>query len=158
MDFLIEAMSRPFPKLNTKAHDFEDVQRITRKEHINLTITEYEPNILGYFCTRKTPKRTKRYIVINSLLDDVDRTFIGLHELGHFYLHVPVSSRQYFYCKANAKRTQSKHDAEANAFALIAMIPLWMLIDLETVNFEDIDPKLIPYLKKRAHFYEQYGF
>lgn len=156
MDFLLHRMQKSFPKLNLKAHTFEDVEAAAKKEHINLTVCEYDPEILGYYCTRKTPQRTKKFIVINSLLGATDRTFVGLHELGHYFLHVPVAARDYFYCRRNARLTEAKHDAEANAFALIAMIPLWMLIDHEATEFADLNPGFVQLLIKRKRLFEQY--
>lgn len=150
-------MKRAFPKLNLKAYTYEDVERIATKNRIKITICDYSPDILGYYCVRKTAKRTKRFIVLNSSLDEIGRTFIGLHELAHYFLHVPTSPRQWFYCRRNAIRTHSKHDCEADAFALIAMIPIWMMIDLEASSAEDIHPALAELLIKRKALWEKHG-
>lgn len=156
MHILLTSMKRPFPKLNLKAYTFDDVERIARREHINLTVCDYNPDILGYFCTRKTEKQTKKFIVINSGLDTIGRTFIGLHELAHYFLHVPTSPKQWFYCRRNAERTRSKHDCEANAFALIAMIPIWMMIDLDATGYQDIHPALVDLCVRRKQLWERY--
>lgn len=157
MHILLNRMKHAFPRLNEKAYTFADVERITRRERIKLTICEYDPDILGYFCTRKTPQRTKRFIVINSKLDEVGRTFIGLHELTHYFLHVPGSPKQWFYCRRNAERTRSKHDHEANAFALIAMVPQWMLVDLATTAHETLHPVLSEICVRRQKLFEKHG-
>ena len=157
MNLLLETMTRHFPRLNHRAYGWEDIEQIAARHHIHVTIAEYEPNILGYYCTRKTAKRVKKHIVINAILGAADRTFTGLHELAHYFLHVPVSSREFFFCKRNAKQIISKHDCEANAFALIAMIPLWMLIDAEGAGYQDLDPGLVTFLKKRRAIWEEWG-
>lgn len=157
MHILLNRMKRPFPKLNFHAYTFADVERIAKRERINLTICDYNPDILGYFCTRKTPQRTKKFIVINSKLDEIGRTFIGLHELAHFFLHVPSSPKQWFYCRRMAERTASKHDCEANDFALVAMIPMWMMIDLDATNYQDIHPALMELCVRRKKVWEKHG-
>lgn len=157
MELLLSAAEKHLAGFNRKAHSWEDIEKICKTKHVNLKVCEYGPDVLGYFCIRRTPRRTKRFIVVNSRLDEIDRVFTGLHELGHFFLHEPVSAGHWFYCSRNAKLIQRKHDAEADFFALIAMIPLWMLIDLHAVNFVDIDPRLVPYLKKRLLIYHEFG-
>lgn len=150
-------MKRAFPKLNFHPYTFEDVKIIAKRHHINLTICDYKPDILGYYCTRKTPKRTKRFIVINSLLDDISRNLIGLHELAHHFLHAPTSPRQWFYCRRLAERTASKHDCEADAFALIAMIPFWMLCDLDGSGYQDLHPTLLELCIRRKKLWQEHG-
>jgi uncharacterized protein DUF955 len=160
MHILIDRMKRAaFPKLNQKAYNFSDVERIAKRNRIHLTVCDYNPDILGYFCTRKTPKRTKKYIVINSMLGEIGRTFIGLHELGHYFLHVPVSTRQWFYCRRMAENTRSKHDCEADSFALIAMIPAWMMIDMDASNYESAlyHPALMDLCRRRKALWEKYA-
>lgn len=157
MKLLLETMTRHFPRLNHKAYVWDDVEKIAKRHRINITIASYDPEILGYYCTRRTAKRIKKFIMVNSLLGITDRTFIGLHELGHFFLHVPVSSRQYFFCRRNAHLTESKQDCEANSFALIAMLPLWMLIEADGVNYADMDPGQVRMLHRRKQIWECWG-
>lgn len=157
MNLLLDAMLQHFPKLNRRPYGWEDIELLAKKHRIHLSITRYDPNILGYYCTRKTAKRTKKFIMVNSILDETERTFIGLHELAHYFLHVPVSSRQYFFCRRQALQTEAKHDAEANAFALIAMIPLWMLIDHEGALFTDLEPGFVHLLIRRKRVWEEWG-
>jgi Zn-dependent peptidase ImmA (M78 family) len=150
-------MKRAFPHLNSQPYTFEDVERITRRERIKLTICDYNPDILGYFCTRKTAQRVKKFIVINSRLDTIGRTFIGLHELAHYFLHAPTSPRQWFYCRRIAERTRSKHDCEADAFALIAMLPYWMMIELSSTGYQDLHPALVDLCVRRQKLWEKHG-
>lgn len=157
MELLLRTVEKQLPKFNVKAHTWEDVEKICRQRHVNLKVCEYGPDILGYFCIRRTAKRVKKFIVINSILDEINRTFTGLHELGHYFLHEPVWAGHWFYCSRNARFIQSKHDAEADAFALIAMVPLWMLMDLMAVNFSEIRPELLPLLKRRQILFEEHA-
>jgi Zn-dependent peptidase ImmA (M78 family) len=157
MNLLLDSMLEHFPKLNRRPYGWEDIELITKKHRINLTVTNYNPEILGYYCTRKTAKRVKKFIMVNAILDEMGRTFIGLHELAHYFLHVPITSRQYFYCRRNALQTEAKHDAEANAVALIAMIPLWMLIDHSGAGFDTLEPEFVNLLIRRQRVWESWG-
>jgi len=157
MHILLNRMKRPFPQLNFQPYTFEDVKRIAEKERINLTICDYDDDVLGYYCTRKTEKQTKKFIVINQKLDEINRTFVGLHELAHHFLHIPASARQWLYCSRNANRIHAKNDCEANSFALIAMIPLWMMIDLDATGYQDIDPVLMKFCIQRKKLWEKFA-
>jgi Zn-dependent peptidase ImmA (M78 family) len=149
MHITLNRMKQIFPKLNLISYTFADVERIAKRERINITICRYNPDILGYYCTRRTKRGIKRFIVINSILDETARTFVALHEIAHHFLHEPVSSRQWYYCRRNAERTNSKHDCEADSFALIAMIPASLLLELETMDASEIHPALAELCLKR---------
>lgn len=157
MNLLYERAQYEFPQFNVKAYNFDDVERICKTRRIRLTICKYGPDIRGYYSARKKGKRIERHIVINSILDEINKTFVGLHELGHVVLHQPPGVGQWLCSSSNAKFIECKQDGEADAFALIAMIPLWMLIDLHATNFTDIEPGLIPLLKKRFLLFQDHG-
>lgn len=155
MNLLLNAIERVLPKVNKKAHDFSDVEKIAKRERIKLIITDYPPDILGYYATRSTPKRLKKFIMINArLTSEPERAFVGLHELAHHFFHTPISWRVPFYCRRACELTRSKFDCEADAFALIAMIPEWLLIELSETSFTSIDPALVPFLVRRQKLWE----
>jgi hypothetical protein len=85
----------------------------------------------------------------------IGRTFIGLHELAHYFLHSPTSPKQWFYCRRIAERTRSKHDCEADAFALIAMLPYWMMMELN--SDQDLHPALVDLCIRRKKLWEKHG-
>lgn len=158
MHITLTSMKRAFPKLNRKPYTFSDVQHIASRERITVTICDYNPDILGYYCTRKTGRITKKFIVINSKLDEVGRTFVGLHELVHHFLHSPASARQWLYCRRLAEGTAAKHDCEADNVALIAMIPFWMLCEFEAAGVNPAyHPSLVDLLHKRWKIWQQYS-
>jgi Zn-dependent peptidase ImmA (M78 family) len=157
MNLLYEAMCSGLLGFNKKAYGFADAKEICKKQHIWLIVCEYGPDVLGYFCVRRTEKRFKKFIMVNSILNNVDRTFTLLHELGHFFLHKPVRADHYFYCSRNAKLIQQKHDAEADAFALIAMIPFDLMLELYHTPFTEIEPALLPYLRRRYKLWQDFG-
>lgn len=159
MNLLLDSIRRVLPKANRKAHDFDDVKQIARRERITLiTGAAYRSDILGYYTTRKTANRIKKFIMINALLtSEAEKTFVGLHELAHHFLHAPIHWRQPLHCIRNNKKTQSKYDSEADAFALIAMIPLWLLIEMRETHYASIRPELEPFLTKRQKIWELHG-
>src|SRR5688572_11963413 len=110
MHFLLETMKAHFPRLNRAPYCFEDVERVAKRERIHIKTCPHNRNILGYYCTRETPKRLKKYIVLNEGLDEVTRTFVGLHELAHYFAHVPPTSRNWHYCRRITKLSDRKND------------------------------------------------
>lgn len=64
-------------------------------------------------------------IVVNSLLRPRRRLFVAFHELAHCLFHVPASgpSAAFFHVGRRDRR-----EAEADAFALIALMPLQLVL------------------------------
>lgn len=100
----------------------------------------------------------KKFIVVNSIFEGPNRTFTVCHELGHFFLHKPVSGSHWFFHSTNAKFISAKQDAEADAVGLIMMIPYDMMLELYHTPFSEIDPEILPYLKRRYELWQKYGF
>lgn len=156
MHFLLTTMKRRFPLLNQKQYCFEDVERVARREHIHIEVCDYDRDILGYYCTRKTPQRVKKYIILNEGLDLITKTFVSLHELAHHFAHIPPTATNWHYCRRTAKLSDSKNDCEADAFALIAMVPLPMLFELSRWSHEELSPQIIELCLRRKALYEQF--
>lgn len=147
----IERMRRAaFPRLNEVSYTFEDIEAITKREGIDLKFDSLAPDILGYLSRHKPPAPPGRELVINNKLDHVGRTFVGFHEIAHFYLHVPIRPDQFFYCPSIAWGTRLKHDCEADAVALMAMIPYPLMADLIRNPVDDLHPALVE-LSIRRH-------
>jgi Zn-dependent peptidase ImmA (M78 family) len=158
MNLLLEAIRRVLPTANIRAHDYRDVERIAKKERITIITASYHRDILGYYTTRRTRKQTKKFMMINSAIDtEAEKTFTGFHELGHHFLHAPLNWRQPLHCIRNVKVTQSKYDREADAFALIAMVPQWLLFELRDAGCSNITAELAPFLVKRQKLWELHG-
>src|SRR4051812_4334741 len=107
MHHVLSLLEREFPKLNLQPYTFEDVERIAKRNRLKIIIEEHPPDILGYLTTKRTPKQVRRTLVINSRLDEIARTFVGFHELGHYFLHVPTTPKQWFFARKCAERTKS---------------------------------------------------
>jgi Zn-dependent peptidase ImmA (M78 family) len=157
MNLLLDTIKSILPAANRKAHDFADVERLAKREKISIVLANYRPDILGYYTTRRNGSRLERFIMINSLLkNEPEKTFVGLHELGHHFLHAPISWRAPFYCRSTCELSKSKFDCEADAFALIAMIPTWLLIEMHDACFASLDPAMVPFLTRRQKLFETY--
>ena len=157
MNLLLETIKRVLPDANKKAHDFDYAMRIARRERISIIIANYRSDVLGYYTTRRTKKRVRRFMMINANLNEIDRTYTAHHELGHHFLHAPISWRMPFYCRRNLEITKSKFDCEADAFALIAMIPQWLLEECSLMSFSELDQRLVPYLKRRWTLWKEHA-
>lgn len=158
MNLLLDKIKRVIPGANKRAHDFADVERIAKKERISIIVADYRPDILGYYTVRRVKRHRKQFMMINARISsEPEKTFVGLHELGHHFLHAPITWRQPLRCIRTTALTQSKYDQEADAFALIAMVPLWLLLEMQETSYASIDSDLMPYLIKRQKLWELHG-
>lgn len=151
---------RLFPELNQRVYSMAHVEKIAAKERIRVVFDECLPGILGYLCHKQTGarKRTRRIIVIDRQLGELERTYVAMHEIAHHFLHIPISARLWFACPSTAKITRSKHDHEADVFALIALIPAPLMIDLDAVQYEDVDPAFRRLCERRKReVWDRYG-
>lgn len=153
MELMLKKMRCHFPKLNHIPHGLEYVERVAARERIRITFARYSPDIQGYFCIDRT--KQKKHIVLNDLLGPVLRDFVALHEIAHYFLHVPATSTEWFYCRRSSELKTQKHDCEADLFALIAMIPLGLLMELS--DMDDIHPELLLFCVRRWQVYERYS-
>lgn len=154
MKLLLSTLRKTFPGFNKKAYTFDNGLAIAKRHNIRINIVSYEDDIMGYFCIKRVGKKVRRFIVINSKLNEIDRTFVLLHEIAHFFLHVPVSAGHYYFCRRTAKRSESKNECEATAAALILMIPLALLLKMRETPFAELSETEIGYYVKRQRLYE----
>lgn len=104
-----------------------DFYRICRRERIR--VIEMPLSVPGYYihCDGK------RIIVINWALRGVRWLHVAFHELGHHFLHAPKYAHAGFFFIDN----KSKEHAEAEAFAVCAMIPEPLLRRMLSGEIED---------------------
>lgn len=147
MELLLTRMKRHFPKLNKQPYGLDHVTAIAKRKGASVELAPYGENILGYFCIKRRRRKVTKHIVVNSLLGPVMRDFIALHEICHFLYHAPASSYDWYYCKKAAEQKTKRHDCEADFFALIALIPLPVLMDLHRTD--GIDDELMELCVRR---------
>lgn len=87
-------------------------------------------------------------IFLNYKLPDEERLFYGWHEVGHHFLHSP---RDLSVVRLAAGVGNNKREAEADAVALCALLPLPLLL---AGNAETEWPEL---LERRRRLFETYG-
>lgn len=104
----------------------DDVRRICRREKIK--VVEYPlSGTLGCFfrCGGRN------YIAVDSRLRGVQRLYVMLHELGHYFLHVPPDVTVAYFFRL---RPDTKQEFEAEVFATIAVLPEPLLRRLISEN------------------------
>ena len=93
--------------------------RICRRERVK--IVEYPLTASpGFYYACKG----RHFITIDSRKRGVERLYILLHELAHYFLHVPAHATAAHYFRL---RPGTKQEHEAEVFATVALIPEWKL-------------------------------
>lgn len=110
-----------FEKLgwNRRAFTEADVYRICRREKVK--IIEYPiSGTLGFYmrCAGRC------IITVDSRLRGVRRVYVLLHELAHYFLHVPAEATAAHFFRL---RPDTKQEFEAEAFAVVAVLPETLL-------------------------------
>lgn len=100
---------------NQRALDDTDFHKLCQKE--NIQVVEKVMEVPGIYAVIGG----QAFIFINSQLPRLRKLHVMFHELAHYYLHAPPVA---FFHVDGATQRQSKEDAEADALAAIALIPL----------------------------------
>lgn len=127
------------PSFNRRSHNETDFHRIRRA--FNCDFIEKTQDRAGYYVTDISGD----YIFIDKRIGGMHRTEVLFHELVHLCLHYPC------------RFLHHKQQFEAELFALILLIPKKDLFDAMQINFEELDLRMIPYLKKRKYIFERFG-
>lgn len=127
----------------------DDFFRICRRERIK--VEEMPLSVRGFYGVCKG----KRFIALDSKMRGVARLFCMFHELGHHYLHAPKSTNSVNYFHL---REEPKVKFEADAFAIIALIPQGLLKELmESEDYDEDNGLPSELLKERAELFARYG-
>lgn len=118
MNLAFRKLKGALPGLNKRPFTLADFYRICRREKIK--VHEIPLRVPGFYMVN----RGHAHLYLNSALRGVAFLLAALHELGHHFLHAPPTRTvAYFY----RLPPNSKKELEAQAFALIALIPDWLL-------------------------------
>ena len=147
MLFFLEKISRLRCQWNRKPLTQDDFYRMCKRHKV--TVHEMPLRVSGfYYCVLG-----RHYIAIDSRLRQYKKLFVMFHEFAHYLMHAPDTG-----VTANfhgvGKRTRK--EAEADAFALCALIPkTW--IETRTVA-ELIDDEGLPesMVTQRLEIYTQH--
>lgn len=115
---------------NTKIFSPEDFYRLCRRERPRVRVHEIPLQVPGFLMVIKGVP----HIYINDHLRGVAWLKVALHELGHYYLHTPPDAYSSSFYMVTP-HTKEEHEAEA--FALVAMIPEQLLRAALTWQIEE---------------------
>lgn len=156
MHFAFSRMKKQFKKLNEKEYNFEDFQKIAKRQRIYVATYTMHDNVRGYYSNEIRKVYRKKYIVFNERLSEFEHLYVAYHELAHHFLHASNTSKQTYFCRLS-ELSESKYDAEADAIALIMLIPKKLLLDLHETSFEHINPFFQKLLVRRKAIYDLSG-
>ncbi len=148
MLFLLDKISGLHCGWNEKPLTQDDFYRLCRRHKVK--VQEMPLRVSGfYYCLLG-----RHYIAINSRLRTDKKLFVMFHEFAHYLMHAPDTGVTANFHGVGKK---TRKEAEADAFALCAIIPKrW--IECRHVN-ELTDDEGIPesIIKDRLLVYEAYG-
>ena len=137
MQFFVDKISRLRFSWNRRALTEADFYRLCRR--FRVTVQEMPLQSGGfYFCMKG-----RHFIAVDSRLTGHKRLFVMFHELAHFLMHTPdagVTANFYGVGKKTRK------EAEADAFALCAIVPKTWLQNRkphEICDEEGLSPELV---------------
>ena len=136
MNLSYQALLSRVASLNRRTHVEADFKRIC--ERINCEFVFRKQNKNGYFVADECGD----YIFIDSRIRGLTRLDVLFHELTHAILHHPCAFLDF------------RQQKQAQIFALIFMIPKRKLFECMKLSFDEIDYRLLPYLKRRLRVFE----
>lgn len=96
----------------------------------------------------------KRHLYLNSRLRGVRKLYVAFHELAHHFFHTtPSTASASFYRVVE----NSRDEIEAEAFALIALIPEPLLRSMLAGEIEEVYGYTSEMLKFRLKVLDRYG-
>lgn len=122
-----------------------DFYAICEKEQIK--ILEMDAAASFYFCTQGHP-----VIVLDKKLKGLRKLFAAFHELAHHFLHGGTHFESAFFFGL----MESKNEVEADALALVALIPLSQICDISFLE-ENPNRYALKLFKDRQRLYFLYG-
>jgi Zn-dependent peptidase ImmA (M78 family) len=144
-------LARKFKKIRLNRHVFSesDARRICEESDVEIKEIEMEQE--GFYLK----VQGKATIYINQDLRSIRWLYVVLHELAHHLLHASnYQNAAYFFLAAQ----DSKQHHEAEAFALLAMLPeplLRRLLAGDLLNELDDFPRQL--IEKRLRLLDLYG-
>lgn len=158
MNLAFSRIRQIFKKFGQKQYTYEDFLRICRRERINIGFRDDLPTaIKGYYLSELRRVYRKKWIVLNDKLSPEERLYVAFHELVHHFLHSSYTNRELFYCRAKNLQ-DSAQDAEAEAIALVMILPAQKLLELMNTPFEEIRGFSTENLIKRKRIFERNDF
>lgn len=147
MLFFIEKISHLRCQWNEKPLTEKDFQRLCKRQKV--IVQEMPLRVSGfYYCVLG-----KHYIAIDSKLKHHEKLFVMFHEFAHYLMHAPNTNETANFHGIGKK---TRKEAEADAFALCALIPkAWIesRTTQELIEDEGLPPRIVA---ERRAIYEMY--
>lgn len=148
MNLIIVKLESRVPRLNEKIYGVPEFYRLCRKEKVTVYEIPLSDNVYGYYSNY----RGKAYIILNSRMDKSKWLEVAYHELGHHYLYTPVARSVFF----DSHHLSNRQELEAQAFALLALIPLALLRQIEE-NPSLLDDYPADLIRQRLKLFADFG-
>ncbi|MBX3266384.1 MAG: ImmA/IrrE family metallo-endopeptidase [Acidobacteria bacterium] len=157
--FSLSRIREVFPEFNKRPITENDFWRACKRFRI---IVKQLPLSVDGYCERR---RGRYYILINSRLTGYKWLHTALHEFCHFLFDAPDQNENYVFYRRpydrdsirdGMKRTVEARERFADAFALIAMLPM---PELERLAHEDLteNHELLRLCQERIKVRADYG-
>ena len=157
MNHAFSQMKRIFKKFGHREYTFDDFLKIARRARINIETRQLPEKVRGYYVSELRRVYRKKWIVFNDSLSAEEKLYVAFHELAHHFLHSGYMDKTLFYCRAK-RIMESAQDAEAEAVALVMILPAAKLIELTDTPFDEIRGYSMENLIKRQRIFEKDDF
>jgi len=148
MNFSLEKFTSLDIGWNERPLNDADFYRLCRR--FKITVEELPLRVEGfYYCVLG-----RHFIAVDSRLPDRKKIFVMFHELAHYLLHAPNHNETASY---HGVGRATRKELEADAFALVALIPQnWLLTRTADAMIADdgISPEI---LRQRFQLFETHG-
>jgi Zn-dependent peptidase ImmA (M78 family) len=148
MQFFFQKLARMRFGWNKRPLDEADFERLCRR--FRITVVEMPLRTNGfYYCVKG-----RHFIAIDSKLSRIKKLLVMFHEFAHFMMHVPDDG---VTANFHGIGRRTRKEAEADAFALCALIPRSLL---ESRSLDELidEGYTIDLLEERRRVFEDYGF
>jgi Zn-dependent peptidase ImmA (M78 family) len=148
MYFFLKKVSRMRFGWNKRPLDEVDFERLCRR--FRITVQEMPLRTNGfYYCVKG-----RHFIAIDSRLPRIKKLLVMFHEFAHFMMHVPDEG---VTANFHGIGRRTKKEAEADAFAICALIPR-TLLEARTLDELIEEGFTREILEERINVFESYGF
>lgn len=149
MSLWLDKIKETFPQFNEREHIADDFWCIASKEKIKV---KEEPLLIkGYYKVC----RGKPCILINADLPPIEWLITAFHELVHHLLDVKYKKTSVLLYR-DVQKLESIQEERAETVALILVVPLWKLKELEKTPWDQLHPYTQHLLVKRKWVFQKH--
>lgn len=150
MNLSLEKIKETFPDLNERDHTSNDFWRAAKS--LKILVKEEPMLIPGYYKVF----RNQPVILLNSDLPPMEWLLTAFHELTHHLLDFPYKKSSVLLYR-DVQKLQSIQEERAEAVALILLVSIPKLRELEGTPFDQLHPFTQKVLIKRQRVFEKFG-